>query len=78
MISTIEKTITAKPFLKWAGGKTQLLDEIEKYLPSGLTTGEITNYIEPFLGGGAAFDTITRNLCKDYEIELLCLIDKTS
>jgi DNA adenine methylase len=61
MISTIEKTITAKPFLKWAGGKTQLLDEIEKYLPSGLTTGEITNYIEPFLGGGAVFIYIAQN-----------------
>jgi len=37
MISTIEKTITAKPFLKWAGGKTQLLDEIEKRLPKGFS-----------------------------------------
>ena len=35
----------AKPFLKWAGGKTQLLDEISARLPDGLKTGEIDTYI---------------------------------
>jgi DNA adenine methylase len=64
MISTIEKKITAKPFLKWAGGKTQLLDEIEKRLPNGLSTGEITTYIEPFVGGGAVFFYIAQNYTK--------------
>jgi DNA adenine methylase len=64
MLSTIEKKITAKPFLKWAGGKTQLLDEIEKRLPSGLSTGEITTYIEPFVGGGAVFFYIAQNYTK--------------
>jgi DNA adenine methylase len=39
----------AKPFLKWAGGKTQLISEIEKNLPS-LT---IDTYVEPFVGSGA-------------------------
>ena len=38
-----------KPFLKWAGGKTQLISEIEKNLPD-LT---IDTYIEPFVGSGA-------------------------
>jgi DNA adenine methylase len=61
MISTIEKTITAKPFLKWAGGKTQLLDEIVKRLPIGFSTGEITTYVEPFVGGGAVFFYIAQN-----------------
>lgn len=55
MISTIEKIMTARPFLKWAGGKTQLLDEIEKRLPKEISTGQITRYIEPFVGGGAVF-----------------------
>lgn len=39
-----------KPFLKWAGGKRQLLDEIFKHVPSPRGT-----YFEPFLGGGALF-----------------------
>ena len=42
----------ARPFLKWAGGKSQLLPEIRKVYPEGLGT-TITRYAEPFLGGGA-------------------------
>lgn len=38
----------AKPFVKWAGGKNQLLKEISKELPI-----KINNYYEPFVGGGA-------------------------
>jgi DNA adenine methylase len=38
------------PFIKWAGGKTQLLDELVACLPSKFNT-----YFEPFLGGGALF-----------------------
>ena len=39
----------AKPFLKWAGGKTQLISEIEKNLPHSA----IDTYVEPFVGSGA-------------------------
>lgn len=39
-----------KPFLKWVGGKTQLLDVILPLIPE-----KYENYIEPFLGGGAVF-----------------------
>ena len=45
----------AKPFLKWAGGKTQLLDELSRRLPAGLGNDTITRYVEPFSGGGAFF-----------------------
>jgi DNA adenine methylase len=45
----------ARPFLKWAGGKTQLLNEFSKRLPKELTEGRITKYVEPFIGGGAVF-----------------------
>ena len=51
----IEKTISlqAKPFLKWAGGKTQLLSDIEKALPNDLKNTDNLTYIEPFVGSGA-------------------------
>lgn len=51
----------AKPFLKWAGGKTQLLDEIDRHLPVELRTGQIDSYVEPFVGGGAVFFYIAQN-----------------
>jgi DNA adenine methylase len=43
---------TAKPFLKWAGGKTQLISDIEKVLPKDLVKEDFT-YVEPFVGSGA-------------------------
>ena len=45
-------TTNAKPFLKWAGGKGQLLSQLDELLPAGLEDREFT-YIEPFVGGGA-------------------------
>ena len=58
-----------KPFLKWAGGKGQLLKEIEKYYP--FENGLITKYAEPFVGGGAVLFDI---LCK-YELEEIYISD---
>lgn len=49
----------AKPFLKWAGGKGQLVSEIEKYYT--FEHGRSTKYAEPFVGGGAVlFDVLNR------------------
>jgi len=42
----------AKPFLKWAGGKTQLLEQIHSHLPPSLYQRDFI-YVEPFVGGGA-------------------------
>lgn len=41
-----------KPFLKWAGGKGQLLSQLNELLPAGVYDRDFT-YIEPFVGGGA-------------------------
>lgn len=50
----------AKPFLKWAGGKTQLITEIEKSLPYEITNKNFT-YIEPFVGSGAVLFWMLNN-----------------
>ena len=55
-----KKGCLAKPFLKWAGGKTQLLTEIDRRLPSELCDGQIDTYVEPFVGGGAVFFRIAQ------------------
>jgi DNA adenine methylase len=44
-----------KPFLKWAGGKTQLLPEFDKRFPTELKQKKLTKYVEPFIGGGAVY-----------------------
>ena len=43
----------AKPFIKWVGGKTQLLSQFNNYLPSDFSSWGNATYIEPFVGGGA-------------------------
>lgn len=56
-----------KPFLKWAGGKGQLLSEIEKYYP--FADKKITKYAEPFVGGGAVlFDILSKHDLKEVYI----------
>ena len=42
--------IKGKPFVKWAGGKRQILDKLKEYVPV-----EYDTYYEPFIGGGALF-----------------------
>jgi DNA adenine methylase len=50
-----KKNVTLKPFVKWVGGKSNLVPEIEKLIP---TDGSITKYAEPMVGGGALFFNI--------------------
>lgn len=50
----------AKPFLKWAGGKGQLLEKFRELYPHELKSGKIKNYYEPFIGGGAVFFDIVQ------------------
>jgi len=65
---------SAKPFLKWAGGKTQLIAEIEKNLPNSV----IDTYVEPFVGSGAvlfwvleAFSQLERAVVNDINEDLI-------
>lgn len=64
------KTVTLKPFVKWVGGKSQLVEQIEKMLPTG---GEktLTKYAEPMVGGGALFF----NILSKYDFEELYISD---
>ncbi len=43
----------AKPFIKWVGGKSQLIEQLDKQLPADFDNWEDVTYIEPFVGGGA-------------------------
>ncbi|WP_281679844.1 DNA adenine methylase [Synergistes jonesii] len=71
-ISAFVDLTRIKPFLKWAGGKGQLLSEIEKYYP--FAGGEITKYAEPFVGGGAVlFDILNK-----YEVQDVYISDINS
>jgi DNA adenine methylase len=64
-------SVKAKPFLKWAGGKTQLLSDIQKRLPFEMEIGKIKRYIEPFIGGGALFFYLAQN----YQLEEIVISD---
>jgi DNA adenine methylase len=59
-----------KPFVKWAGGKGQLVDAIKKRYPKGLGD-TIRKYAEPFVGGGAVlFDILNK-----YEMDQVYISD---
>lgn len=45
-------TVKARPIIKWAGGKTQMLNDLRAALPEVPWSGR---YVEPFIGGGALF-----------------------
>ena len=51
-VMTLAPIVKARPFVKWAGGKSQLLPAYVTYLPS---LSQIQRYFEPFLGGAAVF-----------------------
>ncbi|QIR39489.1 DNA adenine methylase [Tolypothrix sp. PCC 7910] len=85
MVSQIPQEICPRPFLKWAGGKSRLIQQYIPYLPKKYKT-----YYEPFIGGGAVFfylkpqaailtdinaELITTYRCvRDRVEELICLL----
>lgn len=62
---------TAKPFIKWVGGKSQLLSKFREVYPIELKSQKIRYYYEPFLGSGAVFFDIVQN----YKIQSAYLYD---
>ena len=72
-ITTGESTngAIAKPFLKWAGGKGQLINVFRDFYPDDFKNGKITRYYEPFIGGGAVFFDVVQK----YNIQSAYLYD---
>lgn len=60
-----------KPFLKWAGGKSQLLKVIESRFPEELKKGKIKKYVEPFIGSGA----VLFHVFKHYDVKEFYIYD---
>ena len=54
----------AKPFVKWAGGKSQILNELRAKYPNELGR-RINKYAEPFVGGGAVLFDVLNNYSLD-------------
>ncbi|MEN8216554.1 MAG: DNA adenine methylase [Pseudomonadota bacterium] len=50
----------SKPFIKWAGGKSQLIGQLKTQYPIELKMGLIKNYYEPFLGAAPFFLTSSK------------------
>mgnify|MGYP005844917069 CR=1 FL=1 len=63
--------MNAKPFLKWAGGKGQLLQQLEPLFPEELKKGRIRRYVEPFVGAGA----VLFRVLQQFKPEQACLSD---
>lgn len=57
---------SAKPFVKWVGGKTQLLETLMQRLPADFTS-TIATYIEPFVGGGAFLFCLLRSFQRSFK-----------
>lgn len=55
----VQHSSAVKPFIKWVGGKRQLLSEMENNLPPNIDSLE--TYVEPFVGGGAMLFHMTQN-----------------
>ena len=63
------KNLLIQPFLKWAGGKRQLIPQMEKYLKKI----KYTSYYEPFIGGGSILFYLQPNkaVVNDYNKDLI-------
>ena len=58
----LKRSESAHPFVKWAGGKGQILEVLKSNLPDGIGS-KITKYAEPFVGGGALLFSLLNDFC---------------
>ncbi|MFC1585227.1 DNA adenine methylase [Fibrobacterota bacterium] len=71
--SPVPHKTPAKPFLKWPGGKSNLISTFQSFLPEQLYQNEIDDYFEPFVGSGAMFFFIMQN----FRLKKACLNDSS-
>lgn len=76
LFEELEQTeaVDVYPFIKWVGGKRQLLPIFDKIFPKELKTGKIDTYVEPFVGGGAVlFHVLSKyRVKKAYIMDINC------
>jgi len=68
----------AKPFIKWVGGKSQLIEQLTRMMPADFDKWDNATYIEPFVGGGAMlfhmlqnYPNITHAVINDINTDLI-------
>lgn len=73
-----QRSRTGKPFVKWAGGKGQLIEQLEALFPADLAKRKNLTYVEPFVGGGAMvfhmlakYKNIVRVVINDFNEDLI-------
>lgn len=78
LVGAEEFKTKAKPFVKWAGGKGQLIEQLEALFPTDLAERKDLTYVEPFVGGGAMvfhmlerYKNITRVVINDFNRDLV-------
>jgi DNA adenine methylase len=76
---------TAKPFVKWAGGKGQLIKQLSDLLPNDFEERKEVVYVEPFVGGGAmlfymlsTYPNIKKAIINDLNLDLVAYQPKGS
>jgi DNA adenine methylase len=62
--------VTATPFLRWVGGKTQLLPELNAHIAKHVSIGKETRYFEPFVGAGALFFNLRGGMLRSGKVFL--------
>lgn len=76
--NTTRRKSSVKPFVKWVGGKGQLLEQLDSLFPKDFSDRKDVIYVEPFIGGGAMlfhvlakYDNISKAVVNDLNRDLV-------